>query len=276
MFYLCLFRPDVAHRSAEHKAMVERAMKMGSYEARIYYAGWFCREDNDKAYELLDEVLKIYSLGEVTAADEKNLYDCYIMLNSIGQTSDEREYYKRLADDLSLKFALDGEYHSLAHLCVKNNCPKDPVSNQYIFDDETVFWKTVNFLVESYFYDKWGKISDHLGICLLRGIGCEADPKKAKSIYLELYFRKPFDRSKMNELLNIDEGASFVDAERAFEKEIKDGSIEGYWKLIMLGILKNDVQMVEQICDEAIAKHPGELRKIMPTAYTKLLCVSNK
>ena len=80
----------------------------------------------------------------------------------------------------------------------------------------------------------------------------------------------------MNELLNIDEGASFMDVERAFEKEIKDGSIEGYWKLIMLGILKNDVQMVEQICDEAIAKHPGELRKIMPTAYTKLLCVSNK
>jgi ABC-type transport system substrate-binding protein len=57
MFYLCMFHPDVAHRSEEHKSMVERAMKMGSYEARIYYAGWFCREDNDKAYELLDEVL---------------------------------------------------------------------------------------------------------------------------------------------------------------------------------------------------------------------------
>ncbi len=276
MLYLCIFHPDVAHRSEKHKAMIERAMKMGSYEARICYASWFCRNDEAKAYDLLDEALKFYSLGDVNEKDKKNLYDCYCMLARIGQTSDEREHYKKLADDLALKFVLNGEYHSLAHLCVKNNCPKDPVSNQYIFDDETVFWKTVNFLVESYFYDKWGKISDHLGICLLRGIGCEADPQKAKSIYLELYFRKPFDRSKMNELLNIDEGASFVDAERAFEKEIKDGSIEGYWKLIMLGILKNDVQMVEQICDEAIAKHLGELRKIMPTAYTKLLCVSNK
>lgn len=276
MFYLGVFHPDVAHRSEEHKAMVERAMKMGSYEARIYYAGWFCRDDNSKAYELLDEVLKIYSHGEVTAADEKNLYDCYIMLSSIGQTSDEREYYKRLADELSLKFALDGEYHPLTHLCIKNHCPKDPVTKQYVFDDETVFWKTVSFLVESHFYDKWGKTSDHLGICLLRGIGCEEDPQKAKRIYLDLYFRKPFDRIKMKELLNIDEDASFADANRAFEKEIEDGSIEGYWKLILLGVLKNDAKVVEQICDEAIAKHPGELMKIMPMAYTKLLCVSNK
>ena len=101
-------------------------------------------------------------------------------------------------------------------------------------------------------------------------------PQKAKRVYLELYFRKPFDRSKMNELLNIDEGASLVDVARAFEKKIKDGSIEDYWKLILLGILKNDAKAVEQICNEAIAKHPGELLKIMPMAYTKLLCVSNK
>jgi len=273
MFYLCMFHPDVAHRSEEHKSMVERAMKMGSYEARIYYASWFCRNDNNKAYELLDEVLTLYSLGDVTAADEKNLYDCYCMLAHVGQRSYEREEYKRLVDELALKFVLDGEYHSLSHLCVKNHCPKDPVTKHYVFDDETIFWKTVSFLVESHFYDKWGKISDHLGICLIRGIGCEIDLQKAKRVYLELYFRKPFDRSKMNELLNIDEGASFVDVASAFEKEIKDGSIEGYWKLILLGILKNDVKMVEQICDEAITRYPDRLMEILPKAYTKLLSV---
>lgn len=276
MYYLSVFHPDVTHRSNEHRAMVEHAMEEGSYEAQIYYASWFCRDDEAKAYDLLDEVLKFYSLEDVSEKDKKNLYDCYCMLTRIGQTSDEREHYKKLADDLALKFVLDGEYHSLSHLCMKNHCPKDPVTKQYVFDDETVFWKTVSFLVESHFYDKWGKTSDHLGICLLRGIGCEEDPQKAKRIYLDLYFRKPFDRSKMKELLNIDEDASFADAECAFEKEIEDGSIEGYWKLILLGILKNDAKAVEQICNEAIAKHPGELLKIMPMAYTKLLCVSNK
>lgn len=276
MFYLCLFHHDVAHRSEEHRAMVERAMKMGSYEAKIYYAGWFCREDNEKAHELLDEVLTLYSLGEVTVADEKNLYDCYIMLSSIGQTFDEREHYKRLADELSLKFALDGEYHPLTHLCVKNQCPKDPVTKQYVFDDETIFWKTVSFLVESYFYDKWSIYSsDNLGIWLIRGIGCEPDFEKAKQFYLDVYFRKPFDRSKMLELLDIadDCGESFDVARNRFDTELLNGDIEGYWKLLLLAVLQNKKAAVEQLCDDAIEKHPGDLMKILPKAYTKLLTV---
>lgn len=276
MFYICMFHPDVAHRSEEHKAMVERAMKMGSYEAKIYYAGWFCREDNEKAHELLDEVLILYSLGEATVADEKNLYDCYIMLSSIGQTFDEREHYKRLADELSLKFALDGEYHPLTHLCVKNNCPKDPVTKQYIFDEETIFWKTVNFLVESYFYDKWSRYSsDNLGIWLIRGVGCEPDFERAKQFYFDVYFRNAFDRSKMLELLDIadDSEESFNAARNLFNAVLLNGDVEAYWKLILLAILQNDKTAVEQLCDDAIEKHSDELMKILPKAYTKLLTV---
>ena len=276
MFYLCMFHPDVAHRSAEHKAMVEHAMKNGSYEARIYYASWFCRDDNSKAYELLDEVLNLYSLGDVRASDEKNLYDCYCMLTYLGRRSDEREEYKRLADALALKFVLDGEYHSLTHLCVKNNCPKDPVTNQYVFDDETVFWKTVSFFVESYFYDKWSRCSsDNLGIWLIRGIGCEPNFEKAKQFYLDVYFRKPFDRSKMLELLDIadDSQESFDAARNRFDAELLSDDIEGCWKLILLAILQNDKVAIEQLCNDAIEKHPDDLVKILPKAYTKLLTV---
>ena len=276
MFYLCIFHPDVAHRSEEHKAMVERAMKMGSYEAKIYYAGWFCREDNEKAYELLDEVLTLYSLGDVTAADEKNLYDCYCMLAHVGQRSDEREEYKRLVDELALKFVLDGEYHSLTHLCVKNHCPKDPVTKQYVFDDETVFWKTVSFLVESYFYDKWSRYSsDNLGIWLIRGIGCDPDFERAKQFYLDVYFRKQFDRSKMLELLDItdDSEEAFEATKLRFNAELLDGNVDGYWKMILLAILQNDRASVEQLCDDAIEKYSDDLMKIIHKAYTKLLTV---
>jgi hypothetical protein len=279
MFYLCVFHPDVAHRSEEHKAMVERAMKMGSYEAQIYYASWFRRDDNE-AYELVDNLvhkfLKLYSLGEATLADEENLYHCYSMLKSIGQTPYEREYYLRRYDELALKFALEGEYHPLTHLCVKNHCPKDPITNQYVFDEETIFWKTVSFLVESYFYDKWSRyLSDNLGIWLIRGIGCEPDFEKAKQFYLDVYFRKQFDRSKMLELLDMadDSEESFNVARNRFDTELLNGDIEGYWKLILLAILQNDKAAVEQLCDDAIEKHPGDLMKILPKAYTKLLTV---
>ena len=276
MLYLCIFHPDVAHRSEEHKARVERAMKMGSYEARIYYASWFCRNDEAKAYDILDEALKFYSLGDVNEKDKKNLYDCYCMLARIGQTSDEREHYKKLADELALKFVLDGEYHSLAHLCVKNHCPKDPVTKQYVFDDETVFWKTVSFLVESYFYDKWSRYSsDNLGIWLIRGIGCDPDFERAKQFYLDVYFRKQFDRSKMLELLDIadDSEETFVAARNHFATELLDGNVDGYWKMILLAILQNDKASVEQLCDDAIEKYSDDLMKILPKAYTKLLTV---
>ena len=49
LYYLSVFHPDVTHCSNEHRAMVERAMEEGSYEAQIYYASWFCRDDEAKA-----------------------------------------------------------------------------------------------------------------------------------------------------------------------------------------------------------------------------------
>ena len=279
MFYLCVFHPDIAHCSAEHKAMVERAMKNGSYEAQIYYASWFCKDDNE-AYELVDnlvhKVLKSYSIGEATPADKENLYTCYSILKSIGQTSYEREHYLRCYDELALEFALDGEYHPLLHLCVKNHCPKNPVTNQYIFDEETIFWKTVSFLVESYFYDKYlVHVSDYLGIWLIRGIGCEPNFERAKQFYLDVYFRKQFDRHKMLELLEIadDSKKSFDDTRTRFDAELLNDDVEGYWKLILLAILQNDKAAVEQLCNDAIEKHSVDLAKIFPKAYTKLLTV---
>jgi hypothetical protein len=101
MFYLCMFHPDVAHRSEEHKAMVEQAMEKGSCEARIYYASWFCKNNDSKAYELLAEVLNMYSLGEVTVSDEKNLYDCCaVMLRRLMEVLLVLSFQKNGVEDL--------------------------------------------------------------------------------------------------------------------------------------------------------------------------------
>ena len=272
MYYLAVFHLDTAHRSDEHRAMVERAMTAGSLEAQIYFASWFCREDAVRAYELVSDVLKCCSCDAKTDNKDELLYSCYSMLANIGQTLEERAHFKALLDEMDLKAVLSGEYTTLTHLCVKNKAPKDPVTKQYIFDEETVFWKTVEFLVESYFYEKWNRhSSDNLGIWLIRGIGCDADFEAAKRFYLDVYFRKSFVKDKMLEILGVSDGEALNEFEELLEKSRKAGEVEAYWKLILLGVLRNDVKMVEQLCAEAIEKHPDKLMEIMPRAYTKLL-----
>ena len=86
-----------------------------------------------------------------------------------------------------------------------------------------------------------------------------------------IYFRKPFDKNKMLEVLGVSDGEALNEFEELLEKSRKAGEVEAYWKLILLGILRNDIKMVEQLCAEAIEKHPDTLMKIMPKAYTKLL-----
>ena len=272
LYYLALFHPDTAHRSDEHRAMVERAMAAGSFEAQIYFASWFCREDAVSAYELVSDVLKRCSCDAKTDNNDELLYSCYSMLANSGQTLEERAHFKALLDEMALKAVLRGEYSTLTHLCVKNKATKDPITKQYIFDEETVFWKTVEFLVESYFYEKWNRhSSDNLGIWLIRGIGCDADFEAAKRFYIDVYFRKPFDKNKMLEVLDVSNAETLNEFEQLLEKSREAGKIEAYWKLILLGILRNDVNTVEQLCSEAIEKHADRLMEIMPKAYTKLL-----
>ena len=271
LYFLAVLDSDIAHRSDGQRSMIERAMECGSVNAQAYFASWFCRDEEMKA-NILEELLYRHFGGEVAEEDEKVLYDCYCMLANCAQTEEVHEHYKALADDLALKFVLKGEYHSLIHLCTKNRLLRDPKTKNFIFDAETIFWKTVNFIVESYFYAKWHiNSSDNLGIGLIRGIGCDPDFERAKHFYLDVYFRKPFDRAKMLEVSGISDTESLIEAEQGFKQDVNNGDVEGYWKLILLGILQNDTEMVEQICDEAIKKHPNDLMKIMPKAYTKLL-----
>lgn len=272
MYYLAVFHPDTTHRSDEHRTMVERAMAAGSLEAHIYFASWFCRDDSTKAYSIIKEALKQCSGDDMPDNKEEYLYSCYSILADIGQTSEERAYFKALVDELALKRVLRGEYTTLTHLCAKNKAPKDPITKQYVFDEETVFWKTVNFLVESYFYEKWNRhSSDNLGIWLIRGIGCDADFEAAKRFYIDVYFRKSFDKNKMLEVLGVSNAETLNEFEQLLEKSREAGEIEAYWKLILLGILRNDVNTIEQLCAEAIKKNPDRLMEIMPKAYTKLL-----
>ena len=271
LYFLAVLDPDIVHRSDEQRSMIERAMECGSVDAQAYFTSWFCRDEEMKA-NILEELLYRHFGGEVAEEDEKVLYDCYCMLQHCAQAEGERSRYKALADELALKFVLRGEYHSLVHHCTKNRLPRDSKAKNFIFDDETIFWKTVNFIVESYFYDKWHiNASDNLGIGLIRGIGCDPDFERAKCFYLDAYFRKPFDTTKMLEVLGLSDTVSLIEAEQSFKREVENGDLDGYWKLILLAILQNDTDKVDQICGEAIVSHSDRLMEIMPKAYTKLL-----
>ena len=75
----------------------------------------------------------------------------------------------------------------------------------------------------------------------------------------------------MLEVLGVSNAETLNEFEQLLEKSREAGEIEAYWKLILLGILRNDVNTIEQLCAEAIEKHPDRLMEIMPKAYTKLL-----
>ena len=106
---------------------------------------------------------------------------------------------------------------------------------------------------------------------MIRGIGCDPDFKLAKSFYLDVYFRRSFDRAKMLEVLGMNKNISLKEAEQSFRRFIENGDVEGYWKLILLGIMQSDISFVDQICNEVIINKPKRLMEIMPKAYTKLL-----
>ena len=159
-YFLAVLDPDIAHRSDEQRSMIERAMECGSVDAQAYFASWFCRDEEMKA-NILEELLYRHFGGEIAEGDEKVLYDSYCMLQHCAQSEKVRLHYKALADDLALKFVLRGEYHSLIHLCTKNRLPRDPKRKNFIFDDETIFWKTVSgspFLARSLAPSTWSRI----------------------------------------------------------------------------------------------------------------------
>ena len=93
----------------------------------------------------------------------------------------------------------------------------------------------------------------------------------AKHFYLDVYFRKSFVKDKMLEVLGVSDVEALNEFEELLEKSRKSGEVEAYWKLILLGALRNDIKIVEQLCAEGIEKRPDRLMEIMPKAYTKLL-----
>jgi hypothetical protein len=264
-----LFTPDVP-RAATRNQYLDRAISAGSIEARLHAA---CRDaaKNLEELRLLNTELKLLAVAFYGEWNDHLLYLCNNTLASYETDPDKKEAAKRVADELAVKGVLEGNYYYLTHLCVKNKLDVKELAEGRLFDDETLFWKTVSFLVESEFYERGAlHLADHLGIRLIRGIGCERDLERAKQIYVDAMFSKAYDRMLLMDVAKIKDADLDV-AEEACRKQIDDGKVSDFWRLILIALLSGERSKVESACDEVIATGLDAALANIPKAY-HMLC----
>ena len=263
-----LFTPDVP-RTETRNQYLDRAIASGSIEARLHAA---CRDAarNLEELRLLNTELKLLAVAFYGEWNDHLLYLCNNTLTNYETDPDLKEKAKRIADELAFKYVLEGKYYYLTHLCVKNKFGAKELAEGKLFDDETLFWKTVSFLVESEFYNRGAiHLADHLGIRLIRGIGCEQNLERAKQIYVDAMFSKAYDRMLLMNVARIKDADLDV-AERSCRKQINDGKVSDFWRLILIALLSGERSKVESACDEAIATGLDAALANIPKAYHML------
>lgn len=269
LYYTTLFSPDFTYRETLMKSAVEEQ----SLNAAIFCTCHYRKSDLTRERKLIEDYVKFSkSIPESfrTVNGDVVLYECYSALADLAKSEKEREYYSSKLDSLALSLVKRGVYAPLSHLCVKNPRTKDQ-NGKPIFDEETLFFKTVAFLVDDALFNQYGvTVGDLLGIKLLRGIGCDRDVERAKAVYLHLYRTKSFDPVLLRQQLHIDCDTPIDQARQARRLAADHGDVTAYCELILLAILAKDDEALEAICDEAIAHRGGELMRIFPTAYVKL------
>ena len=253
----------LADRLCKHDAYggyLVRAKEAGSLIAKAELAILSKNNAEDVLIELIDVLSR-------NAIDDELLCACCDLLIRCGRTSEEREKYKPLYEELILKSVLRGEYHGLVSICNKGFS-----ADMSTWNDEKVFWKTVDFLVTSYFYDKYSVYGILYGVKLIRGIGCDPDFDRAKRFYVDAYLRKTCNKDAILDRIGVkDRGeADLIEAREAFRAQ---GDADGYRNAILIGVIQKDAAVIEAICDEAIAKCPESLMNIMPKAYEMLYAI---
>lgn len=264
-----LFTPDVP-RTATRNQYLDRAIAAGSIEARLYAA---CRNAKEHLEELrtINAELKLLAAFFGDEWHDNLLCSCNDTIARYEPDPDKSKSAKRIADKIALNGTLEGKYCYLTHLCLKNRFDEKKLAEGKLFDDETLFWKTVSFLVESEFYERGAiHLADHLGIRLIRGIGCEQDLERAKQIYVDTMFSKAYDRMLLLNVARIKDADLDV-AERTCRKQIDDGKVSDFWRLILIALLSGERSKVESACDEAIATGLDAALANIPKAY-HMLC----
>ncbi|MBE6577814.1 MAG: hypothetical protein E7653_06725 [Ruminococcaceae bacterium] len=268
-----LFSPDVPRKDTR-LTYLERAIEANSLEARVHQASRDPSKSIEQLHTLCAEIELLVALELDVEWHEHLLYLCYNMLATYEGDEQIKQKAKKRADDLALKLVLDGSYYHLCHLCVKNRIDSKMLEQGKLFDDETLFWKTVSFIVESYFYERGAiHLGDIIGLRLIRGIGCDIDVTRAKQIYLYLMFHYPYDRAKLLTIAGVPHDKTSEDlyeAERICRMQIKDNKVANYWRLILIALLYGDCAKVDNVYDEIIATGTDAALSNIPKAYHML------
>ena len=271
-----LFTPN-APRKDTRLEYLERASERGSLEARIHEASRNAKNNTAGIYPLIEEIGSLINKGVCVEWNEHLLYLCHNMLASYETDEALKESAKRASDELAMRFVLNGSYYHLCHLCVKNRIERSTLEESKLFDDETLFWKTVAFMVDSYFYERGARhLADHLGIRMINAIGCERDLERAKSIYVDLLFSRAYDRAELLRVAKVSQEESLCEAERTCRAQIKDGKIANYWRLILIYLLSEDRGGASAVCDEIISTGLDAAISNIPKAYHMLLKAPRK
>ena len=181
-----------------------------------------------------------------------------------------------MARDSAKKMVSEGSYCGLAMLC-HVCCKKGAILEPCVPEDELAFWQTVDFLVHDYFYARG---SHHhattLGAKLVNERGCDLDVEKITQVHTELFLRFSYNRKVLLQLVGsseAEETEDLDDLERICRAQIQNGDAEGYWRLIIVALLRGDRQKLESAILEVCLVEEGKHVHSVLKAYN-MLCVA--
>ena len=241
LYVLAILTRKLSPENTGWRELMARAYELGEPNATLFYADKAVNRRSGKSHEMVNYVINFISLAD--EPDENMLFRAYTMMTGVGQTPDDRSHFKSLQYELGEKLAHSGFYLSLPYLCTKDSSQE--------MSDETLFWRTVRFLVDSALYDRHSVcLCDSLGRNFFAGRGCEIDTERGKRFYLDVYFRHPLDREKTIAAL--------------------ESEFEVYRKRIVMAVLDEDKAEVERLLDEVIKKLPHDAGQLLSAVYYTL------
>ena len=261
----------------EEYRFLERSVKAGYTPAVVELVSRFLRDKSERKNAL--HTYLIPALNKITAEKSQDMglrRSIRSLVSEFETNGDSRVVFYAMARDSARKMVSEGSYAGLAMLC-HVSCKKGAILEPCVPEAELAFWQTVDFLVHDYFYARG---SHHhattLGAKLVNERGCDLDVEKIAQVHTELFLRFSYNRKVLLQLVGsseAEETEDLDDLERICRTQIQSGDAEGYWRLIIVALLRGDRQKLESAILEVCLVEEGKHVHSVLKAYN-MLCVA--
>ena len=261
----------------EEYRFLERSVKAGYTPAVVDLVSRFLRDKSERKNAF--HTYLIPALNKTKAEKSQDLGLCCSIQSLVAEfetNGDSRVVFYAMARDSAQKMVSEGSYAGLAMLC-HVSCKKGAILDPCVPESELAFWQTVDFLVHDYFYARGSRrLATSLGAKLVNERGCDLDVEKIAQVHSELFLRFSYNRKVLLQLVGsseAEETEDLDDLERICRTQIQSGDAEGYWRLIIVALLRGDRQKLESAILEVCLLEEGKYVCSVLKAYN-MLCTA--